>query len=121
MHFRERGKIIQIIRSSPESGSKKAKNVAIGRLKKSNPEISSKLEAVLSDKERKEVKSWIESYGSTERLKMELAARTLSEQMAITEEWFKDQKGEDARLLAATLYRSWVQLRIVIKKSGLIE
>src|SRR5450432_57974 len=121
MHFRERGKIIKIFRSSPEPGSKKGKNVAIGRLKKSNLEISPELDAVLTDKERKEVKSWIESYGSTERLKRELAARTLSEQMVLTEEWFKDQKGEDARLLAATLYRSWVQLRMVIKKSGLME
>jgi hypothetical protein len=121
MHFRERGKIVQIIRTSYDPDSKKGKNEIVGRLVKNNLKMSSQLESALSDKEKKEVKAWIDGYGSTERLKKELAARTLPEQMAITEEWFADHKGDDARVLAATLYRSWVQLRQSLKKSGLIE
>jgi hypothetical protein len=121
MHFRERGKIVQIIRTSYDAESKKGKNEIVGRLVKNNLKVPSQVDSALTDKERKEVKAWIEGYGNTERLKKELAVRTLAEQMAVAEEWFKDQKGEDARVLSATLYRSWVQLRMVMKKNGLVE
>lgn len=121
MHFRERGKIVQIIRTSYDPSSKKGKNEIVGRLGKNNLKISPELDAALSDKERMEVKAWIKGLGSTERLKKELTAHTLPEQMAIAGEWLKDQKGEDARLLAASLSRSWVELRMVLTKSGLID
>jgi len=121
MHFRERGKIVQIIRTTYDAESKKGKNEIVGRLVKTNLEISPELEAKLGAKERKEVTTWIEGYADTERLKRELAVRTLPEQLALTEEWFKDKKGDDARILAATIYRAWTRLRIAIKRNGLIE
>ncbi len=121
MHFRDRGKIVQVIRTSYDAASEKGKNEIVGRLVKANLKISPALEAKLSAKELKEVLDWIEGYGDVERLKRELAVRTLPEQLALAEEWFKDQAGEDARVLAATLYRAGTRLRVVIKRHGLIE
>jgi hypothetical protein len=83
--------------------------------------ISAQLDAALTDKERKAVKAWIEDYGGTKRLRRNLAARTLSEQIALAEAWFSERKDDDARVLAATISRSWSQLRTLMKKNGLLE
>ena len=121
MHFRERGQIVQLIRTSYDSKSKKGKNEIVGRLEKANPKISEALEAVLTTEERHELADWIGGYAAKERLKRELAVRTLPEQLALAKEWFSDQKGDDARLLAASLTPAWAQLRGLLKRNGLVE
>jgi hypothetical protein len=121
MQFRDRVKVVQIIRVSKDPDSKKTKNEVVGRLVKSNLRISPELEAKLTAKEHKEVTGWIEGYSDIERQKRDLAVRTLPEQLAIAEEWFKDKKSDDARNLATTLFRAWTHVRTVIKQNGLIE
>jgi hypothetical protein len=121
MHFREREHVVQIIRTAYDPSSKKGKNEIVGRLVKANPKVPVDLEATLTAEERKEVAAWIEGHATSERLKRELAVRTLPEHLALAEQWFANQKGEDARILAATLIPAWAQLRAVLKRSGLIE
>lgn len=121
MHFRERGHIVQVIRTTYDSNSKKGKNEIVGRLVKANPVISAELEAALTNEERKEVAAWIKGYATVGQLKKELAARSLPEQLALAEEWFAQQKGNEAHALAASLIPAWVQLRTVLKRNGLIE
>jgi hypothetical protein len=121
MHFRERAHIVQIIRTTYDAGSKKGKNEIVGRLVKANPVISAELEAALTTEERKDVAAWIKGYATVGQLKKELAARSLPEQLALAEEWFAHQKGNEAHTLAAALIPAWVQLRTVLKRNGLIE
>ena len=121
MHFRERDQIVQIIRTKYDAALKKGKNEIVGRLLKAKPLISDELAAVLTKEERKEVVAWVEGYAKITRLKKELAVRTLQEHMAHAEEWFADQKGDDARLLAASLVPAWLRLRATLKKNGLVE
>jgi hypothetical protein len=121
MHFRERGQIVQIIRTTYDQGSKKGKNEIVGRLMKNKPEISDALRKALSTEERREVETWIKSYASVMPLKRELAARTLPESLALAEDWFKGQKGDDARVLAAGIMTAWTHLRVVMKRNGLLE
>lgn len=121
MHFRERGNVVQVIRTTYDSSSKKGKNEIVGRLVKNNPQVSDDLKATLTSEERKELSAWIDGHAASERLKRELAARTLAEQLALAKEWFKGQKNDDARALAATLSPAWMQLRSVLKRNGLVE
>jgi hypothetical protein len=121
MHFRERGQSVQVIRTVYDADKKKGKNEIVGRLPLVNPEINAELEAVLSAEERKEVTAWIEGHATVGRLKRELAVRTLPEQLALAEAWFTGNKGDDARVLAASLFRSWVKLRVLLKREGLID
>lgn len=121
MHFRERDQIVQIIRTKYDAVLKKGKNEIVGRLVKAKPQLSDELAAALTKEERKEVASWIEGYAKIVRLKKELAVRTLQENMAHAEEWFADQKDDDARLLAASLVPAWIRLRATMKKNGLVE
>jgi hypothetical protein len=121
MHFRERNQIVQIIRTKYDAASKKGKNEIVGRLPKANPKLSDELVAALTKEERKEVAAWIEGYATVGRLKRELAVRTLNEQLTLAQEWFADQKSEEARFLAASLIPAWQRLRSTLKKSGLVE
>ena len=121
MHFRARGRVVQVIRTSYDAGLKKGKNQIVGRLVKANPQITDALKAALTTEERKELASWIEGHATVERLKRDLAVRTLPEQLALAEEWFADRKGDDARVLAATLIPAWAHLRAALKRSGHIE
>jgi hypothetical protein len=121
MHFRERDQVVQIIRTKYDAALKKGKNEIVGRLVKANPQISAELASALTKDERKEVTAWIEGYAKIGRLKRELAVRTLQEYMGHAEEWFADQKGDEARLLAASLVPAWLRLRATLKKNGLVE
>jgi hypothetical protein len=123
MHFRERGHIVQLIRSKAkgDGDTKKGKKEVVGRLVKAKPEISDELKAALTPEERKEVAAWVAGYAAVTQLKRELAARTLPEQLGLAKEWFADQKGNDARFLAASLVPAWTRLRAALKKGGLVE
>jgi hypothetical protein len=121
MHFRERGQMVQLIRTSYDSDSKKGKSEIVGRLVKANPKISEALEAALTAEERKELEVWIGGHATTERLKRELAVRTLPEQLALAEEWFAEEKDDNARVLAASLVPAWTHLRVALKRNGLVE
>src|SRR5450631_2841608 len=121
MHFRERDQIIQIIRTKYDAVLKKGKNEIVGRLAKANPKITDELAAALTKEERKDVTAWIEGHSKVGHLKRELAVRTLQQQMALAEEWFADQKSDDARFLAASLVPAWARLRATLKKNNLVE
>jgi hypothetical protein len=121
MHFRERDQVVQIIRTKYDAALKRGKNEIVGRLVKANPKITDELAAALTEEERKDVEAWIASHAEVGRLKRELAVRTLQEQLTLAEEWFRDNEGEDARLLAASVIPAWVRLRAVLKKNNLIE
>ncbi len=121
MHFRERNQIIQIIRTKYDAAEKKGKNEIVGRLQKSSPKLTDELNAALTKEERKEVAAWIEGYATVGRLKREYAARTLHEQVTLAQEWFAEHKGDEARLLAASLIPAWARLRGTLRKNGLIE
>ena len=121
MHFRERNQIVQIIRTKYDAATKKGKNEIVGRLMRSKPTISDELKTALTPDERKEVAAWIAGHASVERLKAELAVRTLQEHMTMAETWFENTKGDEARFLAASLIPAWARLRAVLKKSGHVE
>jgi hypothetical protein len=121
MHFRERGHIVQLIRTTYDAASKKGKNEIVGRLVKANIQVSKELEAALKPEERKELEVWIAGHATVVRLKRELAVRTLPEQLALAEEWFADQKGDDARVMAAAVIPAWIRFRAGLKRNGLVE
>lgn len=121
MHFRERAQMVQLVRTSYDPNTKKGKSEIVGRLAKGNPKVSDALQATLTPQERKELAAWLAGRATVERLKRELAVRSLPEQLALAEEWFATQKGDDARLLAASLVPAWSRLRFALKRNGLVE
>lgn len=121
MHFRDRANVIQLIRSTYDPATKRARTEIVGRIPKANPGLSEPLRQACTPAEIAEIESWLGGYGQLQKLKAELAARTLGEQMTLAGEWFEGQEGEDARFLAASLAQQWGRLRQQLKKQGLVE
>jgi hypothetical protein len=121
MHFRERGQVVQIIRTVYDAETKKGKSQIVGKLLKAKPQLSDELKTALSAEERREVAVWLKGHATVERLKKELAVRTLPEQMTLAGDWFGEQKSEDAQIMAAALVPAWTRLRVILKRAGLVE
>lgn len=121
MHIRERGHIVQCIRTKYDPVTKKGKNEIVGRLSKANPQITDQLKAALTSSELKDVNAWIESHASVEQLKKELAVRTLSTNLALAEDWFANHKGDEAHMLAESLVPALMRLRSTLRKNGFLE
>ena len=122
MHFRTRNNVIQIIRTTYNPETKKPDNTIIGRLNKANPQIDQSLREKCTEEEISEIESWIGQELKIVHLKAEYAAITLSEQMTLAKECFKTCEDEAAlRQIAPQIVQSWTQLRIIMKKKGLLE
>jgi hypothetical protein len=121
MHFRERSHMVQLIRTAYDPELKRGKSEIIGRLAKANPKVTEDLRALLTPDEQKQLAAWMAGHATVERLKRELAVRTLPEQLALAEEWFATQKGEEARVVAANLVAAWSRLRGTLKREGFLE
>lgn len=121
MHFRERGQMVQLIRTTYDPKTKKGTNQIVGRLTKANPKVTEAVESALTPQERKQLSAWLAGHATLQRLRRELAVRSLTEHMDMAGEWFEQQKGEDAKALAANLIPAWNRLRSVLKRNGLAE
>lgn len=122
MHFRQRSKAIQVIRTTYDSQTKRAKNQILGSILKGNPQVSEQLNAACSPAELKEVNAWLEQYRGFELLKNEYAAKSLPEQIALAAAWFEQQPQDDnARLLATSVFFEWAALRNIFKKQQLLD
>ena len=122
MHFRARQNVIQVIRTTYDPTTKKARNEVVGRLRKIKPEVTDELKAKCTREELKEIERWISGGQDLDGLRKEYAARTLVEQMERAASWFAGQgSGESARNLASEIQYSWSNLRAVLKKRELID
>lgn len=123
MHFRQRSKAIQVIRTSYDPNTKGAKNQIVGKILKENPQVSEALKSACSPEELKEVSVWLEQYRGFELLKNEYAAKSLPEQLALATTWFELQqpKDENARALATSVFVEWAALRNILKKQQLLD
>lgn len=122
MHFRQRDNVIQVIRTTYDGETKKAKNLVVGRLSRVNPVVNDKLQDACSPEELQEVETWIAEQGTVDGLKNELAAKTLAEQINRAGLWFDAvQDGDAGRKLAAEAQFAWMDLRSKLRKLDLLD
>ena len=81
MHFRSRGKIVQVIRTSYGSEKTRPKTQILGSIKKGAPEVDDELRLSCTPDEFIEVQAWIQNEITAKRIEYELAARTLVDQI----------------------------------------
>lgn len=111
MHFRFRGNSVQVVRSTREPGSGRAKSVPIGSIHKETLRISDRLRAACTPEELREIEEWVLHYGGTEHLKREFAAFSLAEQMELAATWFESAGPDADPLLNDAIVQGWQRLR----------
>jgi hypothetical protein len=122
MHFRIRNNVVQVIRTTYDSTTKKARTEIVGRLQRADLEPGHDLLEACTSAEVEEVKRWIDSHMKAHAVAAEHAARTLADQTAKAAAWFASTDDlESARVLAAEVQQQWVKLRNQFRRSGLLD
>lgn len=122
MHFRVRKNVIQLIRTSYDSGKKRAVSSTIGSVKLANPVLGEMLRQQLSVAEIDEFESWMESHHRVNALREELAALSLPETLSLAEKWFAQENDSPAaRRVALEVIFHWQELRKLFARNGLLD
>lgn len=117
MHFRLRKNVIQLIRITYDDTKKKGNNAIIGTVKVSNPILSEDLRLKLTSEEMKAFDIWLNTQYRTDRLREEIAALTLAENMLLAEKWFeREGDSKSAQLVAHDIVSQWHNMRRLLMK-----
>ena len=122
MHFRFRNNLVQVIRTTYDTASKKPRTEIVGRLRRGDTAPDAELLAACTPEEVEEVRRWIAGSMKAHSVAAEHAARSLVEQMARANEWFASTPDKaSARVLAGEVQQQWVKLRNQLHREGLLD
>ncbi len=120
MHFRVRNNVVQVIRTTYDPETQKAKGEIVARMSRANPQISDEMRQSLSAAELTEAQRWIDGQHRLERLSAEHAAWTLADQIDQAARWIEETDDlAAAGSLMAQAQQSWLHLRVVAKRRQL--
>jgi hypothetical protein len=119
MQFRERAKVIQLIRTVYDPAIKRGRAELVGSLDKDIPEIGAALRQACSPAELAEIQAYLaqrEQALSQDAVRQ--AAQDLPAQMRMAEQYFRLGGDALAGTQAAEIYAAWEDLKKVLHKSG---
>lgn len=131
MQFRERRRVIQVIRTTYDPALKRGRSEVVGKIDKDAPAIPEKLRKSCSAEELAEVESWLaerETTLRTENIRDETGL--LAQRMRQSADYFRHHardssqgKMDDAQaaLHAAEIQMAWDDLKKAIRKAGYSE
>lgn len=121
MHFRLRKNVVQLVRTSYNSDTKKPKAEVVGRMPLKQPKLSAELKRKLTEDEIAEAEEWIDGQFRMNSLKEELAAMTLPESISAAHRWFsRNADNPAAAALVRQLLPELQMLRRTLRLSGLL-
>ena len=122
MHFRIRKNVIQLIRTTYDDTKKKGVNSIIGTVQLATPIISDNLREQLSPEEINVFDNWLNNQHRIIRLREEIAALSLTENLALAEKWFENNTDiNSASSLVPDIISHWQSFRKVLAKKGLLD
>lgn len=119
MQFRERSKVIQLIRTVYDPAIKRGRAELVGKLDKDDPRIDAALRQACSPQELAEVEEYLARRSQTLSLEATCqAARDLPGRMRLAERYFS--RGDDALAgtVAAEIFAAWDDLKKALHKGG---
>jgi hypothetical protein len=119
MQFRERSRVIQIIRTVYDPAIKRGKSELVGRIDRDRLEIEPAVRIACSGGEVMEIEAFLDQY--RHRLSCDTArqaAESLPGQMRLAETWFRDHADIDieAGACAAEVWTAWKDLAKALRK-----
>lgn len=119
MQFRERRRVIQVIRTVYDPAIKRGRAEVVGRIDQDDPKIDAEMRAACSAGEVAEIEDFLVSLRSRiNRDDARQAAETLAAQMRQAEAWFVKHADGDVAPLAAEIWTAWDDLSKALKKAG---
>lgn len=119
MQFRERSKVIQLIRTVYDPAIKRGRAELVGTLDKDCPAIDPALRQACSPAELTEVEAYLARREQTLTLEaMRQAARDLPAMMRRAERYFRSGEDAVAGAAAADIFAAWDDLKKALHKGG---
>jgi hypothetical protein len=120
MQFRERRRVIQVIRTVYDPRIKRGRSEVVGNIDRDVPLLDDALRTACSDAETAEVEAYIAILKDEQsRQAAAEAATALPAQMRLAEGWLRLADGkEDVGPLAAEIWTAWEDLSKALHKAG---
>jgi hypothetical protein len=119
MHFRDRGRSIQLVRTSYNKDSKKPTTEILGRLIRPKLEFGDDAKAKLTPEEIAEVEAFRSRVGRRENLETEYAVARFPDTIATVSDWLKDAGADDVARFVDEVQKPLAKLRRqILKASG---
>lgn len=119
MQFRERAKVIQLIRTVYDPAIKRGRAEVVGSLDKDAPQIGPDLRLACSPAELAEIEDYLtRRRQALSRDAMRQAARDLPAMMRLAESYFRLDDEPLAGTAAADIFAAWDDLKKALHKGG---
>lgn len=119
MQFRERRRVIQVIRTTYDPELKRGRSEVVGKIDKSTPAITDKLQRTCTPEEVAEIGAYLANRQTTLRTEaVRAGAETLPAQMRAAAEYFRTHRDGDAKVFAAEIRQAWDELKASLRKAG---
>ncbi|UEM04024.1 hypothetical protein JL101_000865 [Skermanella rosea] len=127
MQFRERRRVIQVIRTTYDPAVKRGRSEVVGKIDKDAPVIPEKLRKACTQAEVAEIETWLaerETALRTETIRDDTG--TLAERMRRAADYFRhhatgSEGDEQAAVHAADIWLAWEDLKKAMRKAGYTE
>ncbi|QCO15493.1 hypothetical protein D3869_09765 [Azospirillum brasilense] len=119
MQFRERRRVIQVIRTVYDPDLKRGRSELVGKIDKAAPVVTDKLQKSCTPEELSEILTYLDDRHN--RLRNEAVragAETLPAQMREAAEYFRTHRDDDARAFATEIRLAWEELKTALRESG---
>ncbi|MCA1908105.1 MAG: hypothetical protein LDL39_07075 [Magnetospirillum sp.] len=119
MQFRERAKVIQLIRTIYDPSIKRGRAEVVGKLDKDQPLVDDALRRVCSPAELAEVEAYlVQRQQALTQESMAQAVRDLPAMMRMAEQYFRRADDPLAGVQAAEIFAAWEDLKKALHKGG---
>lgn len=120
MQFRERRRVIQVIRTVYDPRIKRGRSEVVGCIDREAPQLDDGLRAACTDAEMTEVEAYIAALkDERSRQAAREAAQDLPAQMRLAEAWLRLAATDaEAAPLAAEIWTAWDDLSKALHKAG---
>ena len=121
MHFRLRENVVQLIRTTYDSASKRAKSERIGNVSRAQLTLSDDVAKKLTSDELREFETFALSYRLSTKLQAKVYAFQLSEIVRQVLEAAGEAEGEELELIMGNLTQSSQEIRAYIARKARSE
>lgn len=119
MQFRERRRVIQVIRTVYDPDLKRGRSELVGKIDKAAPVVTDRLQKSCTPEELSEILTYLDDRHN--RLRNEAVragAETLPAQMREAAEYFRTHRDDDARAFATEIRLAWEDLKTALRQAG---
>lgn len=119
MQFRERRRVIQVIRTTYDPELKRGRSEVVGKIDKAAPTVTDKLQKTCTPEELAEIGAYLASRHESQRTEaVRAGAETLPDEMRKAAEYFRTHQGVRAMEFAAEIRAAWDELKAAMRKAG---